>query len=152
MPKRTANYRGYAIEGSRNGRGWFVEVHPRGPDFPILNQGSFRAVHSSWNSALAEAYSRVDAVLGDQHDSEPSLPKSLEQALEGAWQIVGVTDRVIKSGPNAQTQLRRDLLRCIMTLAARGVTDPNELRRKAVERIVLGEGAGASSGSSLIKH
>jgi hypothetical protein len=41
--------------------------------------------------------------------------------------------------------------RCIVALAARGVTDPKELRREAVERIILGEGDNASA-SSLIEQ
>ena len=53
-----------------------------------------------------------------------------------------------KTAPNVQMQLRLALMRCIVALAAAGVTDPKELRRSAVERIVLGEGAGAS-GSTL---
>ena len=81
MPNRTANYRGYAIEGEMNDQGWSVEVHPRGPDFPILSQSAFRVAHPSWNSALAEATSRVDAVLDGQLDPEPKLPTALEEVF-----------------------------------------------------------------------
>ena len=63
IQKRTTNYRGYAIEGSLNGQGWLIEVHPRGADFPILSEGRFRVAHPSWNSAVAEACGRVDTVL-----------------------------------------------------------------------------------------
>jgi len=81
MSNRTANYRGYAILGAMNGRGWSVEVHPRGPDFPILSQSAFRVAHVYWNSALAEATSRVDAVLDGRLDPEPKLPTALKSSM-----------------------------------------------------------------------
>ena len=126
MQKRTANYRGYAIEGSLNSRGWSVEVHPRGADFPILSQGSFRVAHSSWNSAVAEACGRVDAVLSDE--IEPHLPATLEDVFDAAWNVVGSSKRVLKSRPHVQRQLRLALARCSVGLAANGTADPNELR------------------------
>ena len=150
MSNRTANYRGYAIEGATNDQGWSVEVHPRGPDFPILSQSAFRVAHVSWNSALAEATSRVDAVLDGQLDPEPNLPTALQEVLEAAWNIVASKSRVVETGPGVQTQLRLALARCIVALAANGITDPTELRRRAVERIVLGEGVDSSAGSSLV--
>ena len=150
MTHRIANYRGYAIEGSINGRGWWVEVHPRGADFPILSQGTFRVRHPSWTSAVAEATSRVDAVLDDEPDSEPTLSAPLLKAFEAAWEIVGIAPGVIKAAPHVQRQLRRGLARCIIALAARGITDPQELRREAVERVVLDDGASSSCGSSLV--
>ena len=149
MSNRSANYRGYAIEGAMNGQGWSVEVHPRSADFPILRKGTFRVGHPSWHSALAEATSRVDAVLDGQPDPEPNLPTALQEVFDAAWSIVASTSRVRKSGANVQTQLRLALGRCIVALAANGVTDPTDLKRQAVERIVLGEEA-ASSGSSLV--
>ena len=149
MSNRTANYRGYAILGAMNGRGWSVEVHPRGPDFPILSQIAFRVAHVYWNSALAEATSRVDAVLDGRLDPEPKLPTALEEVFDAAWSIVAATSRVRKSGADVQTQLRLALGRCIVALAANGVTDPTDLKRQAVERIVLDEEV-ASSGSSLV--
>lgn len=148
MPNRTANYRGYAIEGAINGRGWSVEVHPRASDFPILSKGTFRVAHPSWNSALAEATSRVDAVLDGRLDPEPNLPTPLQEVLDAAWNIV--TSHVPNSRPNVQTQLRLALARCIVALAANGITDPTELRRQAVERIVLGEEVDSSAGSSWV--
>jgi hypothetical protein len=151
MPNRTASYRGYEIKGSISGKGWSVEVHPRGPDFPILSQGAFRSTHPSWNAAVAEATSRVDAVLDDR-GIEPNLPAALQEVLEDAWEIVGSSSRAAKSGSYVKTQLRQALARCIVALAATGITDRNELRREAVERIVLGEGVDAYAGSSLISQ
>ena len=150
MPNRTANYRGYAIEGEMNDQGWSVEVHPRGPDFPILRQSAFWVRHPSWNSALAEATSRVDAVLDGQLDPAPKLPSALEEVFNSAWNIVASTSRVLKARPNVHTQLQLALARCIVALAANGITDPTELRRQAVERILLGEAVNSSSGSSSL--
>ena len=152
MSNRTANYRGYAIEGATSDQGWSVEVHPRGPDFPILSRSVFRVAHPSWNSALAEATSRVDAVLDGKLGPEPNLPAALQDVLEAAWNIVASKSRIVKSGQAMQTQLRLALARCIVALAANGITDPTELRRRAVERIVLGEGVDSSPGSSLIEQ
>ena len=152
MSNRTANYRGYAIEGTTNDQDWSVEVHPRRPDFPILSQSAFRVAHVSWNSALAEATSRVDAVLDGQLGPEPNLPTALQEVLEAAWNIVASKSRIVKSGQAMQTQLRLALARCIVALAANGITDPTELRRRAVERIVLGEGVDSSPGSSLVEQ
>ena len=149
MPNRTANYRGYAIEGDMNGQGWSVEVHPRGPDFPFLSQSGFG--------------SRI--LLGIQHSPRPLREWTLSwtanwtrnrispQHSKKSWRPPGTLSRLhpafAKSGPNVQTQLRLALARCIVALAANGITDPTELRRQAVERIVLGEEV-ASSGSSLV--
>ena len=124
--------------------------HPRGPDFPILSQSAFRVAHVSWNSALAEATSRVDAVLDGQLGPEPNLPTALQEVLEAAWNIVASKSRIVKSGQAMQMQLRLALARCIVALEANGITDPTELRRRAVERIVLGEGVESSAGSSLV--
>ena len=148
MQRRTANYRGYAIEGASGAQGWLVEVHPRGADFPILSKGSFRVAHPSWTSAVAEACERVDAALSEE--SEPHLPQALEDVFDAAWSVVSTSKRVLKSRPHVQRQLRRALARCIVGLAANGTGDPNELRRQAIERIVLDEGIGSSGHSSLM--
>jgi hypothetical protein len=148
MQKRSTNYRGYEIQGSVNDRGWLVEVHPRGVEFPILRQGTFQVGHPSWNAAVAEACGRVDAVLSNE--TAFRLPSSLEEIFEATWNVIGSSQRVIKSRPHVQRQLRLTLARCIVGLAANGTTDPDELRRKAIERIVLDEGVGSSGCSSLI--
>ena len=91
MTHRTANYRGYSIEGSVNRGGWSVEVHSRGSEFPILSRSTFRVRHPSWTSAVAEATSRVDALLDNEPDPEPNLTAPLLQVFEAAWEIVGTT-------------------------------------------------------------
>ena len=48
MPKREERYRGYAITGDLNGRGWCIEAHPTRPDLPILRRASFRVLHPNW--------------------------------------------------------------------------------------------------------
>ena len=92
----------------------------------------------------------MDAVLDGQLDPEPNLPRALQEVLEAAWNIVASKSRVVETGPGVETQLRLALARCIVALAANGITDPTELRRRAVERIVLGEGVDSSPGSSLV--
>src|SRR5688572_11236863 len=101
MTKRTTTYRGYAIDGSLNERGWCVEVHPRTPDCPILSQGTFKVASHSWNSVLADAYSRVDQVLDNQGESDPDLPAPLKKVFEAAWEIVS-KDRGNKCGSHVQ--------------------------------------------------
>ena len=92
----------------------------------------------------------MDAVLDGRLDPEPNLPTPLQEVLDAAWNIVASKSHVPKSRPNVQTQLRLALARCIVALAANGITDPTELRRQAVERIVLGEEVDSSAGSSLV--
>jgi hypothetical protein len=149
MTLAPANYRGYSIEGSSNRGGWSVEVHRADLNLLILGQSSFRVRHPSWTSAVAEATSRVDALLNDEPDPEPHLSAPLMQVLEAAWEIVGTTPTVVKSGPNIKRQLRRGLARCIIAFAARGITDQQELRREAVERVILGNDE-SSCGFSLV--
>jgi len=92
----------------------------------------------------------VDALLDNEPDPEPNLTAPLLQVFEAAWEIVGTTPGVVKAGPNVKRQLRRGLARCIIALAARGIVDPTELRREAIERVVLGDEENSSCGSSLV--
>ena len=149
MSNRSANYRGYAIEGAMNGQGWSVEVHPRSADFPILRKGTFRVGHPSWILPWPRPPHEWTPSSMASRTRNPNLPTALQEVFDAAWSIVASTSRVRKSGANVQTQLRLALGRCIVALAANGVTDPTDLKRQAVERIVLGEEA-ASSGSSLV--
>jgi hypothetical protein len=75
------------------------------------------------------------------------LPRPLEEAFQSAWTILKSsdwTDRAVM-----QEQVRSEVKRCIVELAANGITDPKELRRQAVERIVLWRALeGVSSGPS----
>ena len=56
MSQRAEHNRGYIIDGT-------VEVHPNGPDLPILRRAAFRVIHPAWTEALVEARSRIDAML-----------------------------------------------------------------------------------------
>ena len=77
--------------------------------------------------------------------------KSLWSIVKTRGSPAAATARSSRTLPsaNVQTQLRLASGRCIVALAANGVTDPTDLERQAVERIVLGEEV-ASSASSLI--
>jgi hypothetical protein len=75
----------------------------------------------------------VEALIITEQDTYPS---ELEEVFDDAWAVIK-PKRPTTARP--EMQLRLTLARCIVELAANGVTDPGELRRQAIERFILEE-------------
>jgi len=63
-----------------------------------------------------------------------------EEVFDAAWHVVGS-----RTTPGEQARLRVALAKLLVELEARGVTDPWELRRRAIEEILLSPERDASS-------
>ena len=59
----------------------------------------------------------------------------IEDVFDATWRVIG--GRQCPLPPPEEAQLRLDLARLLVDLEARGVTDPRELRRRAIEEIIL---------------
>ena len=59
----------------------------------------------------------------------------IEDVFDATWRVIG--GRHAPLPPPEEAQLRLDLARLLVDLEARGVTDPRELRRRAIEEIIL---------------
>jgi hypothetical protein len=64
----------------------------------------------------------------------PALLTSLEQAFDAVWTTLYA--HVPTSGDQAK-ELKITLSQTLIALAAEGITDPQELRRRALENMVL---------------
>ena len=65
----------------------------------------------------------------------PYHPSELVRAFDDAWTVIQSTGRDLK--PLQESQLRFELAKCIIIVAENGVTDPDELRRRAIEEMLL---------------
>ena len=54
----------------------------------------------------------------------------IEDVFDAAWRVVGGRQRPLL--PPEEAQLRLELARLLVNLETRGVTDPRELRRRAI--------------------
>ena len=59
----------------------------------------------------------------------------IEDVFDATWRVIG--GRQCPLPPPEEAQLRLDLARLLVDLEERGVTDPRELRRRAIEEILL---------------
>ena len=71
------------------------------------------------------------------HKSKPYLPSELVRVFDAAWTAIRPTGRRLKF--RQEDGRRLALAKCIITLAEHGVTDPRELRRRAIEEMLLSE-------------
>ena len=62
-------------------------------------------------------------------------PSDLVRVFDATWAIIRPKDRRMRT--RQETRLRLDLAKCIISLAENGVTDPIELRRRAIEQMIL---------------
>ena len=62
------------------------------------------------------------------------VPSELEEVFDAAWVVVRPREAI---KPRQETQLRLALARRLVDLSANGVTDPKELRRRAIEHFLL---------------
>jgi hypothetical protein len=68
---------------------------------------------------------------------EQYVPSEVEAAFDAAWLIVERQERQMTS--KRQAELRIALARCLVDLAARGITDRGELLRRVIVQMRLGE-------------
>ena len=59
----------------------------------------------------------------------------LENVFEAVWLVVGQRNR--RLSPSEEAKLRFGLAKLLVRLETRGVTDPRELRRLAIEELIL---------------
>jgi hypothetical protein len=59
----------------------------------------------------------------------------IEDVFDATWRVVG--SRNTPLAPREEWQLRLLLAKLLVELESSGVTDPRELRRRAIEEIVL---------------
>ncbi|MGE5260859.1 MAG: hypothetical protein ACM3MH_08265 [Actinomycetota bacterium] len=78
------------------------------------------------------------AITSTPHDSlgrcSPELLGALEEAFTGVWRILYAH---MPTDGDAAEELRSALSRTLLGLVAEGITDPNDLRRKALENMAL---------------
>ena len=86
-----------------------------------------------WVRRYLLGQANVEALIITEQDTYPS---ELEEVFDDAWAVIK-PKRPTTARP--EMQLRLTVARCIVELAANGVTDPGELRRQAIERFILEE-------------
>ena len=59
----------------------------------------------------------------------------IEDVFDAAWRVIGGRQCLLL--PPEEAQLRLGLARLLVDLETRGVRDPRELRRRAIEEILL---------------
>jgi hypothetical protein len=67
---------------------------------------------------------------------DPSQLATLEQAFSMAWAVLKPKELV--TGSSQEKEQQRALANCIISIAEDGVTDPDELRKKAIELMLIG--------------
>jgi hypothetical protein len=151
MEREVAHYRGYRVEGENDEHSWLLRVQPAQPNLPILWLSSFRVVEPTWDRALGEAHTHIDAMLGE-HESLQAVgsrhkppteiinppryvPPELELIFNSVWEVIRPQGTV---RPHAEAQLRLALARRLLTLSTQ-VTEARELRRQAIEHFLLNQ-------------
>ena len=61
--RQEAHYRGYRIEGVKQGEGLLLRVSPTRPDLPVLKYSQFRTLRSTWVKALGVVAGYIDEAL-----------------------------------------------------------------------------------------
>ena len=58
--RQEAHYRGYRIEGAKQGQGMLLRVTPTRPDLPVLRYAHFRTLRSTWVKAVGVVVGYID--------------------------------------------------------------------------------------------
>ena len=61
-------------------------------------------------------------------------PSDLVDAFEAAWKVIGPRRKI---GSRQEERLRLGLAKCIITLAENGIHNSEEMRRQAIEQMIL---------------
>jgi hypothetical protein len=67
---------------------------------------------------------------------DPSQLDTLEQAFNAAW--IALRPKKLRADSLQEKEQQRALANCIVAIAEDGVTDPDELRKKAIELMLIG--------------
>ena len=70
--RQEAHYRGYRIEGVKQGEGVLLGVTPARPDLPVLKYSRFRTLRSTWFKAVGVVVGYIDeAFIETAHECPP---------------------------------------------------------------------------------
>ena len=61
--RQEVHYRGYRIEGLKQGEGLLLHVTPTRPHLPILKYSRFRTLRSTWVNAVGVVVGYIDQAL-----------------------------------------------------------------------------------------
>ena len=70
------HYRGYRIEGVKQGGGMLLRVIPTRPNLPILKYSRFRTVRATWDKALGVVTGYIGESLGQAVHTATAIPSS----------------------------------------------------------------------------
>ena len=65
--RQAAHYRGYHIEGVKQGEGLLLRVTPTRPDLPVLKYSRFRTLRATWVQAVGVVAKYIDEALETVH-------------------------------------------------------------------------------------
>ena len=72
--RQEAHYRGYLIEGIRQGEGLLVRVTPTRPHLPVLKYSRFRTLRSPWLKAVGVVAGYIDkSFIETPHEGEKKV-------------------------------------------------------------------------------
>jgi hypothetical protein len=72
--RQEAHYRGYLIEGLKQGEGLLLRVTPTRPHLPILKYSRFRTLRSTWVNAVGVVAGYIDeALIVTAHEGEKKV-------------------------------------------------------------------------------
>jgi hypothetical protein len=69
--RQEAHYRGYLIEGLKQGEGMLLRVTPLRPCLPTLRYSRFRTLRASWVKALGVVVGYIDEAFSDAPHKVP---------------------------------------------------------------------------------
>ena len=79
--RKEAHYRGYLIEGSKQGESILLRVTSTRPDLPTLKYSRFRTVRGTWVKAVGVVAGYIDEALNDAlHQIPPEKRKNKRHA------------------------------------------------------------------------
>ena len=72
--RQEAHYRGYRIEGVKQGEGLLLRVRPTKPNLPVLKYLRFRTLRSPWVKAVGVVVGYIDeAFIETLHECPPKV-------------------------------------------------------------------------------
>ena len=96
--RREAHYRGYRIEGFKQGEGMLLRVTPTRPCLPTLKYSRFRTLRASWEKAAGVVTGYIDEALNDAlHQIPPekhAVPPPRVETNESSGQASQVEEPV----------------------------------------------------------
>ena len=101
--RQEAHYRGYRIEGVKQGQGILLRVAPTRPDLPVLRYAHFRTLQSTWVKAVGVVVGYIDEAFIDfvkVRTYEPTDKAQVDEILrlrakENSWRRAGPSDSMV---------------------------------------------------------